>query len=103
MRFVELLAFICVQTFLACVLSSSLGLCGDLYQKRMENLLGKLLEEEALIHLWNGRKPVRPCGSWTIFPVLGRIPLCWWKIQIRGICFMLNGLGLMEMEKFIAG
>ena len=39
MRFVELLAFICVQTFLACVLSSSLGLCGDLYQKRMEKKL----------------------------------------------------------------
>ena len=39
MRFVDLLAFICVQTFLACVLSSSLGLCGDLYQKRMEKKL----------------------------------------------------------------
>ncbi len=32
----ELIVFIFVQAFLTCLLSSSIWLCGDLYQKRME-------------------------------------------------------------------
>jgi len=36
LRFVELLVFGIFQTFLTCLLSSSISLCSDLYQKKIE-------------------------------------------------------------------